>query len=71
MRDDIVSLFTPEFECDTYVKGKIKAKLKVKSDCEDTCFYMRLSLCKQEGYYGLRDDINQISNFCADYKPGE
>jgi len=71
LRDDIITVYTPEFENDTYVKGKIKASLKVKSDCEDTCFYMRLSLCKQEGYYGLRDDINQISNFCADYKPGE
>ena len=27
------------------------------------------SLVKEDGYYGLRDDINQISNFCADYKP--
>ena len=34
-------------------------------------FYVRLSLVKAEGYYGLRDDINQISSFCADYVPGE
>ena len=32
---------------------------------------MRISLCKTEGDYGLRDDINQISNFCADYIPGD
>lgn len=70
-RYDILSFFTPEFREDTVIKGKIKAKLRVKSDCEDTCFYMRLSLCKKEGYYGLRDDINQISNFSPDYKPGE
>ena len=47
----------------------MKAKLTVKSDCEDTCFYLRLSLEKKEGYYGLRDDINQISNFDKNYKP--
>ena len=70
-RYDILSFFTPEFQEDTFIKGKIKAKLRVKSDCEDTCFYVRLSLCKEEGYYGLRDDINQISNFNPDYKPGE
>lgn len=70
-RYDILSFFTPEFEEDTTISGKIRAKLRVKSDCEDTCFYVRLSLCKEEGYYGLRDDINQISNFCPDYKPGE
>jgi predicted acyl esterase len=70
-RYDILSFFTPEFEEDTTISGKIRAKLRVKSDREDTCFYVRLSLCKEEGYYGLRDDINQISNFNPDYKPGE
>ena len=43
--------------------------LKVRSDCEDTCFYLRVSLCKAEGDYGLRDDITQISNFDATYLP--
>ena len=69
-RYDIISLFTPEFDEDTFVKGKITAKIKASSDCEDTCFYMRLSLCKKEGYYGLRDDITQISNFDKGYRPG-
>ena len=71
LRYDVISLYTPEFEKDTFVKGKMRAVLKVSSDCEDTCFYIRLSLCKSEGDYGLRDDINQISNFKADYKPNE
>ena len=68
-REDIVTIYTSEFAEDTFIKGKIKARLKVKSDCNDTCFYIRISLCKIEGDYGLRDDINQISNFCADYTP--
>lgn len=68
-RYDIISLYTEEFDEDVFVKGKIKAKLKVSSDCEDTCFYIRLSLCKSEGDYGLRDDINQISNFDVNYIP--
>lgn len=67
-RYDVISIYTSEFEKDTFIKGKISAKLTVKSDCEDTCFYMRLSLCKEEGDYGLRDDINQISNFDVNYK---
>lgn len=70
-RYDIISRYTPAFEKDTFVKGTIKARLAVRSDCEDTCFYVRLSLCKPEGDYGLRDDINQISNFKLDYKPNE
>ena len=69
LRDDIITVYTPEFTEDTFVKGKIHAKLKVKTDCEDTCFYMRISLCKAEGDYGLRDDINQISNFDSSYVP--
>ena len=68
-RYDIISLYTPEFKEDTFIKGKMSAKLTVKSDCEDTCFYMRLCLCKEEGDYGLRDDITQISNFDVNYKP--
>ncbi|MBR6762227.1 MAG: CocE/NonD family hydrolase [Clostridia bacterium] len=70
-RYDILSFFSPEFTEDTFVKGKMQAKLRVKSDVEDTCFYLRLSLVKEEGAYGLRDDINQISNFAPDYTPGE
>ena len=70
-RYDIISLYTPEFEEDTFIKGKMAARLTVKSDCEDTCFYVRVSLCKEEGDYGLRDDINQISNFDSNYKPNE
>ena len=69
-RYDILSFFTPEFEEDCVVKGKMSAKLRVRSSREDTCFYIRLSLVKPEGDYGLRDDINQISNFDADYIPG-
>ena len=70
-RYDIISLYTEPFAADTYIKGKMRAQLQVKSDCEDTCFYIRLSLCKAEGDYGLRDDINQISNVAAQYQPGE
>ena len=68
-REDIITVYTPEFEKDTIIKGKIKVLLNVKSNCEDTCFYVRLSLCKSEGDYGLRDDINQISNFNENYIP--
>lgn len=70
-RYDIVSLFTPEFSEDTFVKGKMRARLTVSSDCEDTCFYVRISLCKEEGDYGLRDDIGKLSSFDAAYRPGE
>lgn len=69
-RYDILTVYTPEFTEDTVIRGKITAKLSVRSTAEDTCFYMRLSLVTEEGDYGLRDDINQISNFCDSYTPG-
>jgi putative CocE/NonD family hydrolase len=71
IQHDVLTFYTPEFEEDTFIKGKMTAKLRVRSDCEDTCFYIRLSLVKTEGHYGLRDDINQISNFAQGYVPGE
>ena len=70
-RHDIISLYTEPFDEDTSVKGKMSARLFVKSDCPDTCFYMRLYLAGEGGDYGLRDDITKISNFIADYKEGE
>ena len=70
-RQDIVTVYTPEFTENTCIRGKMTAKLQVKSDCEDTCFYIRVSLVKIDGDYGLRDDIQQISNVCVDYTPGE
>lgn len=70
-RYDVKSFFTPPFECDTLIRGKMKLKLTVRSDCEDTCFCVRLALDKPEGAYGLRDDITQISNFTDNYVPGE
>ncbi|MBQ9543703.1 MAG: CocE/NonD family hydrolase [Clostridia bacterium] len=70
-RRDVISVFSPVFTEDVFVKGKMTARLKVASDCPDTCFYVRVNLCKPEGVYGLRDDITQLSNFDADYTPGD
>ena len=70
-RYDIKSFFTPAFDRDTLVRGKMKMTLKVRSDCEDTCFYAVVSLDKPEGAFGLRDDITQISNVTESYVPGE
>lgn len=68
-RYDIKTFYSEEFEKDIFVKGKMKARVLVKSDCEDTCFYVRLSIAKKEGDYGLRDDITKISNFDQSYQP--
>lgn len=58
-RADIVSIYSEPFENDTFVKGKIKAKLAVSSDCEDTCFILRISIEKKPGSFDMRRDIDE------------
>ncbi len=67
-RYDIISVYTDKFEKDIFVKGKMSAKLTVLSDCEDTCFYIRISIEKERGDLGLRDDITSICYQLGDYK---
>jgi len=57
-RYDIVSVYSDPFEKDTFVKGKIKAKLTVSSDCEDTCFVLRISIEKKPGTFEMRPDVD-------------
>lgn len=69
-RYDIITLYSDFFEKDSFIKGKMSAKLTVKTNCEDTCFYIRISLCKSEGDYGLRDDITSVCYQHSNYIPG-
>lgn len=68
-RHDIISVYTQPFESDVCVKGKMSATLTVKSDCEDTCFYIRVSIEKENGDYGLRDDITSLCYQLGEYEP--
>lgn len=71
-RDDVVSFILPEAEEELDVRGRITADLTVKSDCEDTCFYIRVSINKGDGiWYLLRDDIMSLCWDRKDYTPGE
>ena len=69
-RHDIISVYTEPFEKDTFVKGKMTAQLLVESDCEDSCFYMRVSIATEGGDLGLRDEITSLCRQVPDYMPG-
>ena len=69
-RHDIISTYTMPFDENVFVKGKITAALNVKSDCEDTCFYIRISIEKEQGDYGLRDDITSLCYQLGEYSVG-
>jgi predicted acyl esterase len=67
---DIISFESDPFQQGRYVKGKMKATLYVKSDCEDTCFYIHISIVKRDGnIYSLRDDIHSLCYQLGDYVP--
>ena len=70
-RYDIISFLSAPFERDTVFQGGGKVKLKVRSDCEDTCFYARLSYVNKEGKcFCMRDDIVSVAGQYPDYVPG-
>lgn len=69
-RPDVVTRYTAPFPEDTTVRGRMAARLTVASDCEDTCFLVRVSLETEAGDYGLRDDITTLCYALGDYTPG-
>ncbi len=70
-RDDVVSFLLPPVENPIDVRGRMTALLAVSSDCEDTCFYARVSVDKGDGrWYLLRDDIHSLCGDGTAYVPG-
>ena len=71
-RDDVVSFVLPPATRRVDVRGRMTALLYVTSDCEDTCFYVRVDVKKSDGkWYLLRDDITSLSYVDGPYRPGE
>ena len=70
-RYDVVSFVLPPCTERFDVRGRACVRLAVTSDCEDTCFYVRLSVKKDDGkWYLLRDDITSLCADVTEYKPG-
>ena len=68
-RADIVSICTPSFDKDTFVKGRMRMKLTVQSNCPDTSFYVRICIKKKDYTYVLRHDITSLCYQLGDYLP--
>ena len=70
-RDDVVSFILPPIQERIDVRGRMAAELAVSSDREDTCFYVRVSVRKDDGnWYLLRDDITSLSFAGGPYTSG-
>lgn len=69
-RYDIISFTGYRFDKHCFIKGSIEANLAVKSDCEDTCFYIRVCVVKDGIAYCIRDDIRTLCHELREYQPG-
>lgn len=51
--------------------GRIRWQMKVKSDCEDTAFYLRVYFVEEGAAYNLTETITSLSHLNKDYRAGE
>lgn len=70
-RQDVITFLGEAVEEETFIKGKLSADLTVSSDCEDTCFFVRIDMVKDGVAYNLREDITSLSHQLGSYTPGE
>ena len=70
-RADVLSFVSEPLTRGYDVQGRMKLHLAATSDCDDTAFYVRVSVRKPDGrWYTLRDDIKSISWSDPAYVPG-
>lgn len=68
-KDGILSLYSePSSEVQSFF-GKIRIKLAVKSDCEDTAFFARVYFVEDGAAYYLTDAVASLSSLVEDYTP--
>ncbi len=67
--DGIISFYSDEFSKDTSFLGAIGWNMTVSSDCEDTCFFMRVYLTEGNESYNLTEAITTLSHIDPNYRP--
>lgn len=69
--DGVVSFVSEPFLEDANFYGKIRWRMKVKTDCDDTAFFIRVYLVEDGEAYNLTQTITSLSNINQEYKSGE
>ena len=67
-RPDVITVYTPPFAHDVFVRGRMRARLRVSSDAEDTSFYMNVSIRKEGVAYLLRHDVTSLGYQLGEYR---
>ena len=69
--DGVLSFVSAPFREDTDFYGKIQWNMKVKSDCDDTAFFMRVYFMEDGISYNLTETITTLSHVHENYTAGE
>ncbi len=69
--DGVLSFVSAPFKEDVDFYGKIQWNMKVKTDCDDTAFFIRIYFVKNGIAYNLTETITSLSNINANYVAGE
>lgn len=69
--ESLISISTKPQQRDIFIKGQMRARLAVSSNCEDTSFYIRISIKKKDCTYVLRHDITSLCYQLGAYKANE
>lgn len=69
IEDGIISFYSHPFEEDASFYGKVRWHATVKTDCEDTAFYIRIYLTENSCDFNLTETITTLSNIDENYRP--
>lgn len=67
----VISFLSEPFREQRSFFGKIRWHMAVRSDCEDTAFFIRIYFVDDTGAYNLTETITSLSYLYKDYRPGE
>ena len=67
---DVISFVSEPLEADIELTGGIGIELHVKSDCEDTAFFVRIDACVDGKYLPVQESITSLRRENPDYAPG-
>ena len=68
--EDMVTFTTAPLSEDITITGEIEASLTVRSDCEDTAFFLRLETLTDGKWVPVQETISTLRRCCPDYVPG-
>ncbi len=67
----VISFVSDAFTEETAFYGKVRWRMDVSSDCEDTAFFMRVYMVEDGKAYNITETITSLSNINPDYTPNE